>query len=154
MDSASLPINHLEMQLINSWEDVKPLVECVVAYKTNSHSIKALYGYCLDDQPIQFGYINDNIVTFRSEEKGYTMIRLLQSGKNPNSCVLSSLALESSTSMRLASIEETDLIKQAVRSDQAAFEYVFNRSGSLAFLEKHIKRVKQINKKRARMIPL
>lgn len=139
--SVDLTVRNFEMQPINSWKDVTPFAGSVVAYKTNSYYLGASKGFVLEDESIQFGYIDECLSDWSGGEKGYNMTRLLKPKRVPGKCALIDSKLESSISMRLASRDEISLIGKAILADRAEFEYIFGKERVTTILERHLSRL-------------
>lgn len=139
--SVDLTVRSSEMQSINSWKDVTPFAGSVVAYKTNSYYLGASKGFVLEDESIQFGYIDERVSDWSCGEKGYNMTRLLKPKEVPDNCALIDSQLKSSISMRLASSDEISSISKAIFADQAKFEYMFDKERVTTILERHLSRL-------------
>ena len=139
--SVDLTVRSSEMQPINSWKDVAPFAGSVVAYKTNSYYLGASKGFSLEDESIQFGYIDESVSDWSCKEKGYKMSRLLKPKEVASNCALIDSELKLSISMRLASRDEIGLIGKAILADQAKFECIYDKERVTTILEQHLSRL-------------
>lgn len=130
-----------EMQTMSSWKDIAPFAGSVVAYKTNSCYLGSLKGYVLEDKSLQFGYIEERVSEWSCGERGYHLIRLLKPDELPSNCALIDSQLKSSISMRRASRDEIISITKAILADQAHFEYMRDKNGVTAILNKNLSKL-------------
>lgn len=124
--SKSLKETSLGILTINSLNDVKLFSGRIVAYETDSSYFKGNKGYEIEN--IYFGYVSEVSSEWSGGEIGYNMARLLKPKDIGGNCALIMSTLKKSPiSMRLATKEEIELIKNAIAAKQARFNYMYGK---------------------------
>jgi hypothetical protein len=117
------------MQQITKWRDVKPLVNKIVAYETDSFYFGSENGYSLKpESSIKYGYIDSepNQEPFRwsSGRRGYELLIILKNESGDGFTALNNDRLaKSSLSMRFASDAEAFMLLQAINDNKAKISY-------------------------------
>ncbi len=127
-------VAHLEMQKISKWDQVKPFIQKIFAYKTDSYYLKGTE-YLVKD--IAFGYIDGDIPIPTDDGQGYKLLRLKKANEVPSFTILTNEILKSSTYMRLATASEVKAINKAITANEATFDYMDKKEMS-TILERHL----------------
>lgn len=121
-----------KMLKVTSWKDIEPFAGRIIAYKTDSFYIGNRNCYRIySDESIKFGYVFPRSSEWEvwPEDKGgtgYNLARLLLKDGAPGNCALiDRYILKCYLFLRLASQEEIMKIHNAIKSEKAEFEYIF-----------------------------
>gem|GEM_PF-1747847 len=134
-----------DMQPITYWQDAKPFAGRVVAYKTKSaHYFGGDTKYTVNGT--YFGYVRPYVDNWRGvqyQEKGYELGKLLKPKSPPNVSALIYCRLRSKISMRLATKEETHLIRKLIRDNKAKFDGILIGERVDSILDRHLRQLEE-----------
>jgi len=130
-----------DFKQVDSHEDLKAFAGSVVAYKTNSRYLGSEKGYPIaSDASVKYGYVSPASERWQDvelgTEEGYRMTRLLRPNDFPRNCALVDSEIKRGAFLLRSIItkEESEKIKEALSTDKAKFEYVFNKEKAFAML--------------------
>jgi ankyrin repeat protein len=123
-------------QTLQTWYDVVPFAERVVAYTKDTSYFGAEKGYKRGET--YFGYIGERAYSRKDKEMGFTMQRLLKPDGSEGPRALVESLLKSSLSMRLATNEEIGFLRDAVTAGQAKFEMMRGKDEMIDILERSL----------------
>lgn len=98
-----------------------------MAFKTKAIYFAVGQGYKIDSSGFRFALVSDQILDCGRDGLGYNMSVLLNPQDTPSNNVMVNSKLKNADMvMRLASVKELQLIKKAIATKKARFEYGFN----------------------------
>lgn len=110
----------------------------LIAFRTTSYYFGSKQGYPIAaDTSLKFGYVSADCLLWKNGENGHQITRLLKATDIPGACAVIDFFLNAPLFVRLATLEETNKIRQAVDSEAARFEYVFDKECTHAVLTQH-----------------